>query len=244
MKRLVELNVKKISYTGGEPTLYSQISTVVKAVADYGIEQIVTTNGDALYSGLPDWINYLQYIKLSFYGYNETHNKIMGNNSYQKLLSTSSNLRKNKICTGANFIVSSKSINDISKFLNEAQKYEFKQILMIPYINNDNAKANANMQLKDIDNCISIISEQSAKYADSFEGGIKIHIYNDNDFSLFLNSNDCFFLPRNTVKRPFVLGGLFDDKLVLPTGKTMCTADVVEYFFQLRLSTENIITIG
>jgi MoaA/NifB/PqqE/SkfB family radical SAM enzyme len=243
IERLVSLGIKKISYSGGEPLLYPYISTMLETAFRYNIDQVVTTNGDVLDSYIPDWFQYLQYIKLSFYGHVKTHDAIMGRNCYSNLINHAYNLSKNGISVGANYVVGAKSLEDIIIFLEDAQNNGVKQVLLIMYVPIGNELVDAAMEIKDIADYISIICNKYGKYAHNFEGGIKIHVYNKNSFSLFLDSDDNFILPNAYGKKPFVMGGLFDDNLLLDSGKLVTAEQAINHYINIRYSTPNIIPI-
>jgi MoaA/NifB/PqqE/SkfB family radical SAM enzyme len=244
IERLVSLGISKISYSGGEPLLYPYISTMLETASRYNIDQVVTTNGDILDLYIPEWFQYLQYIKFSFYGHSETHDAIMGRNCYNSLINHVYNLSKNGISVGANYVVSAKSFDDIINFLEDAKNNGIKQVLLIIYVPIGKDLIDDAMEIKNISDYISIICNKCGKYARNFQGGIKIHLYNKNHFSLFLDSDDNFILPKNYGKKPFVMGGLFDDNLLLDSGKLVTAEQAINHYINIRYSTPNIIPIG
>src|SRR3990172_3267967 len=86
IRRLKELGVEKVSYSGGEPLLDSRLTRTLREGHELGLLQILVTNGDILSEKCCNWLSLLEYLKLSFYGGQSLHDKIMGSGHYEQLM--------------------------------------------------------------------------------------------------------------------------------------------------------------
>lgn len=239
--RLITLGVKKISYTGGEPLLHPDITTIVKLGRSRGLEQLITTNGDVLDKRYHEAIDHIEYLKISFYGNKPIHNQMMGNGHYQKLMRVCSTLSLNGIEIGANYVLTAKSISCLPEFLMECSKAGVKHVLILLFIPTGNIKIDSKFSVswESVKNEIIISSK---KYVNLFNKGIKIHNYSISDFFLVLEHDDTIVLPRTRLNS-WRLGNLFDTKFKLPDGSLVDSEEAVEKVWHERSITNAIIPI-
>ena len=110
-------SVKAIWLSGGEPLLRDDIVAVCQEINDCGIEPSLSTNGVLLTSDLicDLWEAGVKYIHLSLDGANaETHNRLRGVPfAYEQLMKVMDLLKSSPIRTGASFMVTEESIDEV-----------------------------------------------------------------------------------------------------------------------------------
>jgi len=240
ISRLKELGVEKISYSGGEPLMHPQIFDAIHEGRRQGLDQVLTTNGDALFNHdiLESKLNVLdklEYIKLSYYGNQALHDSIMSIGHYDKLGRLSEELNSYNIVVGANFLLTNKSMVVLEEFLQDALKLQIKQILILTPVQNPK---NADIKLQ-IEN-IEAITYLLKAFLPHFIGGIKIHNYSSySNFTLLLDDKERIF-SHNNIFNLAELGSIFHDCLNIDNRKIK----IEQYFeemWQKRLETRAII---
>lgn len=242
--RFVEIGVKKISYSGGEPLVHPQIYQTVMEADKHGLEQVLTTNGDNLAKADTGFLTYFQYVKLSFYGNREMHDSVMGSGHYELLLSLARKLSFKKINIGANFMMSQRSIDGIPQFLFDALNLGIRQVLLLTYVPTNDATCNKTYEKNFSADFFETLSEKLRRISKEFKGGVKVHNYSVLNFFVLLDEKDQFCLPRPRGEPDFILGHLFDETLTLPDGRNKPVCDVISHLWKTRLSTDAIIAIS
>lgn len=117
-------SVKAIWLSGGEPLLRDDIVAVCQEISDCGIEPSLSTNGVLLTSDLicDLWEAGVKYIHLSLDGANaETHNRLRGVPfAYEQLMKVMDLLKSSPIRTGASFMVTEESIDEVDDVISIA----------------------------------------------------------------------------------------------------------------------------
>lgn len=246
MDRLVQLGVDKISYSGGEPLVYPKLESAIRYGSTLRMDQILTTNGDILYRrpNLPEWLRHLQYIKISFYGHERTHDKTMGANHYRSLISLATRLRNSGITVGANYVLSRRSISEFSMFLEEAAQFGIDRVLVLWYMPAGTLIDHA-YELKDNTSPLSLMNDKIHALSSRYPGGVKIHDYRQNDFFVILDDRDHFILTRRRGKPPFDMGPIGGFSLSLPHySQSIKSEEALEEIWSLRFRTDAIIPIS
>lgn len=110
-------SVKAIWLSGGEPLLREDIVSVCQEITDCGIEPSLSTNGVLLTSDLISHLHQagVNYIHLSLDGAKaETHNRLRGVPfAYEQLMKVMDLLNNSPIRTGASFMVTEESIDEV-----------------------------------------------------------------------------------------------------------------------------------
>jgi MoaA/NifB/PqqE/SkfB family radical SAM enzyme len=243
LHRLVDVGVRKVSYSGGEPFLHPALGQAVREAAGMGIDQIVTTNGDCLIDRVPSWLGALQYVKLSFYGSAATHDGIMGPGHYGELLLLARRLKRLGIAVGANFMLSQVSLPGIAEFLADVTAASICHILMLTYVPTGVAAIDSGLPLAPPDEGIREAIRLARPHANEFPGGVKIHNYGAGSFTLALDVDARFVVPGTPRTSCFVMGGLDSPELKVPSGDLLPAALALETIWRRRRRTKAIIVV-
>lgn len=243
INRLVNLGVEKISYAGGEPFLHPQLESAIKLGSRLGATQIVTTNGDYLYNNHLDWLYLMEYLKISFYGLEKNHDKIMGTGHFSKLLKlTKTLIKKYNISVGFNYMLTHDSLKELPDFLREAQRIGVKQILILSYIKTGLCSIDNEYEFKAKINFESILNKLSQALLESFPGGVKIHNFAEQRFYIVLDEKGNLTMPGANRDDSFILGNLYDNFLRMPNSQLTPSLNAIHAIFNKRLNTKAIIT--
>lgn len=216
-QRFEQLNIEKISYAGGEPTLLKNIEKILSTGKKKYFTQVLTSNGDYLCRKIPNWISNLDYIRFSFYGHQKQHDHIMGKNHYNSLLQLINTLnKKHNLPVGANIMISMLSVNNLEMILNDLSQLDISQVLLLTYIPTE---------IEDIDlkysllhhNFSEFIIQCSEKYNSYFKHGIRFIDFNKNNFYIVLNENGELTVPDMNRNNDFVMGNILNDELCHPS---------------------------
>lgn len=241
--RLADLGTLKISYSGGEPLLHPELRLAVQTGRARGVEQILTSNGDLLARLDLPWLDAFEYIKLSFYGNETIHDRTMGAGHYRALLDLCHRLVARNLVVGVNYMLSGRSVNAIESFLDDAQKANVRQVLLMTYMPIGSSCVDACYGLCSSQAVIESIIHRLRGQGTRFPGGLKVHDYSKYDFFVILDNSDRFTLTRNHGELPWVMGGLFDDQLRLPDSSELPAARALERIWEIRRSSEAIVPI-
>ncbi|OUP74838.1 hypothetical protein B5F08_11730 [Anaeromassilibacillus sp. An172] len=83
--------------TGGEPTLHPRFSDILKMASELFDNVIVTSNGTTDYYSEIIYFDNVRY-QISIDGYRDYHNKLRGNECYDKIFNNIEKLQKSKCC--------------------------------------------------------------------------------------------------------------------------------------------------
>ncbi|MFI6454087.1 radical SAM protein [Streptosporangium amethystogenes] len=243
--RLRELRVEKISYSGGEPFAYPLFPALVDFVRELGLLQLVTTNGDSLCGGIPEWINVFEYVKLSFYGARSTHDRLMGNGNYDQQLSLAGKLKTcHGVTVGANYMLSAESLGEIPEFLDDMVTGGFNDVMFQTYIHNRRAHVDHRFALRDTGGVIADLGRELAAHSDRLPGGMKIHDYSKRDWFIVLDESGRLMLPSSSTDDDFVMGRVTDETVLVEPGTGMPTRSALETIWRRRYETEAIVDLS
>ena len=85
LKKLKNLGVTSINYTGGEPLLYKNIEDLLRYGYNLGFEQTLVTNGVHLFDNI-ELLKYVNIIGISLHGKEKTHDKLCGKTGTYKIV--------------------------------------------------------------------------------------------------------------------------------------------------------------
>jgi MoaA/NifB/PqqE/SkfB family radical SAM enzyme len=132
-----KIGIPYISIFGGEPLLRKDVVKIGNKIKSSGIVSVLTTNGCLINEKLSKKLsNAYDFIKISFCGLENTHNRITGNkNSYIQSIKGLNylikNKKKNKILL--HFVVNKNNYKEIEKFI-ERFKNKVDGINLLPEI--------------------------------------------------------------------------------------------------------------
>jgi MoaA/NifB/PqqE/SkfB family radical SAM enzyme len=242
LERLLTLGVEKLSYSGGEPTGLPRFETLVKAAAAMGMKQILTTNGDRFVRAIPEWVFEFEYIKLSFYGTDELHDKYMGPGHYQSQIELATKLQAEwRVIVGVNYMVTPFSVNQIPAFLVDCQRAGIDNVMFQTYILNGREKVDRVHYLSNPGEVIHKIAELVRPYSGNFIGGLKIHDYTKKNWFMVLTPTSRLILPSSDGTPDHSMGSVFDDTLCLPDGTRLRATDALEAIWSARFETDAIV---
>lgn len=209
IERIKELGFRKISYSGGEPFIVPEFEKIVEYAHLNDFIQLVTTNGDYLFNNDLSILKYFQYIKLSFYGGEQFHDKIMGEGHFDKLILLIKKFNQSSINVGINYMLSQESILEIEDFLIFVRKFQIFNFLIQRYIPTEITKIDKKYEI--IDDPLQDLSKLST-YANYFEHGIKYFNYqNGQGFQVVLDENLDLFFPNTFGCIEYKFGNIFNE---------------------------------
>ena len=244
--RLSELGVEKISYSGGEPTIYPLFREALEIGNTLNMHQLLTTNGDTL-EGLqefPKWLDYLQYIKLSFRGTQKTHDQVMGTGHYDKLMSLANRLHETGHIVGANYLLSKQSLSDVENFLYHAITHNIQHILLLLYIPIGKSSVDSSLSLPENTSIGTLVSKKIIRLIHECNMDLKVHDYRHDDFVLVLNEIEHFMFAKSYGQSNFDIGSIWDATLALPDHlERIPIRDALQKVWAHRLTTSGIYTL-
>lgn len=128
--KLAKANVKKISFSGGEPLLWPGIVNLIKKAKSLGIITMLITNGSFLtkektrsLEGKLDWLT------LPLDGSNEEVQQLVGRpkGHFTRVIKFLEFLQKNKIKLKVNTVACKKNLDDIKNIAKIVKKYNVKR---------------------------------------------------------------------------------------------------------------------
>lgn len=246
LERLNDLGVEKLSYSGGEVLMYPQFERLVRKANNVGFRQILTSNGDILMRRIPQFLEMMEYVKVSFYGSEQQHDAVMGPGHYRRLLEVCAEMTSHCINVGANYMLSSKSLSSAQCFLQDAASAGVRQVLFLTYMPTGTEVVDGSYSLSSRNGGFDPVSfcDEIVAVSRSFRGGVKVHDYSHQDFFLVVNERDDFILPRYNGLPDFVMGSVFTDALHLPNGSSIPTRRALEAIWRTRLTTPAILPVN
>ncbi|MFG1994445.1 radical SAM protein [Actinoplanes sp. NPDC048988] len=227
--RLADLGVKKISFSGGEPTTFEGLPELVERGDELGLAQALTTNGDSLEGSIPAWFGRLEHVKLSFYGDSVRHDSFMGQGHYSKQLSLARRLaaEADLSCT-ANFMLSRLTSAGLKRFLDDATAAGFFSVVIQTYIENRRARIDDMHRLGQTSGVLKAVESSATEYSAFFSGGVRVHDFSQNDWLVVLDDRRRLVLPSNEQTPDHVMGDLFDTVVTTLAGDEKATPAALE----------------
>lgn len=245
VERFSSLGIEKISYSGGEPTIWPDIESAVTLAGEASILQVLTTNGDSFADSIPSWLPYLEYLKLSFYGGRDSHDTFMGAGNYDALLSLARRVRGSTgLHVGANYMLTEQSLGEARVFLEEAHAAGIGDVMFQTYIYTGSRRVDRRFALPDNTDAIARLEHICASSGVEFDKGVKVQNYALKDWFIVLNEKDQFTLPASDGTKDFVMGHLDDGTLRLPDGAERQSAEALEEIWNMRLASPAIVEIA
>jgi MoaA/NifB/PqqE/SkfB family radical SAM enzyme len=235
LRRLADLGVEKVSYSGGEPLVHPKIGDIVSLADNLGLKQIVTTNGDVIARKVPPYLEKMEYVKVSFYGVEELHNKLMGKGHFRLLQKVVHGLKDRDIEVGVNYMLSKPSLGDVSSFLEICRELAVNHVLLQTYIGSGDSNDGFEISKEDIQSIANFVSNLGYHF------DIKIHNYKESGFYIVLDENLNLTLPSSKRNSAFVMGSLFDSILRKPDFTPGPARKLLEEVWELRRCTMAII---
>lgn len=116
LDKLTEYNVKKISYSGGEPLLVENIDSILELGYKRNFKQIVTSNGTLKYLNNNNR-DKIEYIKISLWGNEEYYKKYFTLDIWHTILATITHYLRNNFKVGINLVVNTFSFVGLYKLI-------------------------------------------------------------------------------------------------------------------------------
>lgn len=118
LRIIAECGVTRITWTGGEPTLCSDLPSLLATCHDHAISSVLTTHGLALQQSLLDALDpALDRIRISFDGLEATHNAIRGGKVFTKAIRALRDARKLGYIVEANVSVLDRNVMEIPELI-------------------------------------------------------------------------------------------------------------------------------
>ncbi|MCS7368721.1 MAG: radical SAM protein [archaeon GBS-70-058] len=129
-----EAGVEHINFTGGEPTLRSDIFEILRYSIDVDISPSLFTNATTINDDVASKLSKLEvYVLTSMDGhYRELYEKIRGLNTWEKFISGVKRLLASGVDIQVNISVNKLNYGFVDRILEEALKLGFKRFSMIP----------------------------------------------------------------------------------------------------------------
>ncbi len=240
--RLADIGVEKVSYTGGEPTLHPSLMETLRAVNEYRIRQIIATNGTALRENM-QILRYLEYVKFSFYGLREIHDRMTTEGDYDNLLSLAKDLHDKGYSVGVNLMLSRLSLCNLKESLVDIHAAGARQVLLLTYIPTGRSNIDRVHQINLSNQVLDWIKSEVYSLTHEFDGGVKLHDYAKADFTIVLDELCRLWLAGCRRESDYLLGGLFDKSIRMPNGSRSTITSVIEHIWEKRLDSEAIVAL-
>jgi MoaA/NifB/PqqE/SkfB family radical SAM enzyme len=207
LMKVIECNVSRITWTGGEPTLCKSLPKLLSICHENSIASVITTHGLALTSKFYSILNSkLDRLRFSFDGLETNHNLIRGGNYFRKTMLALIDAESRGFTIEANISVMEQNIGDILELITSLEKLNVKKIVLLNLMSRESAQ----------DNKLERPSKESylelGNSLDEFKKthpGIAIQLNNywdENDFYIVVESDGQVFLcSENTEDRSFGL---------------------------------------
>jgi radical SAM protein with 4Fe4S-binding SPASM domain len=129
-----ESGVEHINFTGGEPTLRSDIFEILRYTIDLGISPSIFTNATTINDDMASKLSELEvYVLTSMDGHcKELYERIRGFNTWEKFISGVKRLLASGVEVQVNISVNKLNYSFADRILEEALKLGFKRFSMIP----------------------------------------------------------------------------------------------------------------
>jgi MoaA/NifB/PqqE/SkfB family radical SAM enzyme len=136
-----EAGVEHINFTGGEPTLRSDIFEILRYTIDLGISPSIFTNATTINDDIASKLSKLEvYVLTSMDGHcKELYERIRGLNTWERFISGVKRLLASGVEVQVNISVNKLNYSFANRILEEALKLGFKRFSMIPTMPSDTA---------------------------------------------------------------------------------------------------------
>lgn len=140
-KEICELDVPHVSISGGEPLLLPDIFKIISILRDSGIDVSIVTNGTVLTEEIVKKLNRFDvYVYLSVDGIQETHERLRGRGTWQKVVKALELLHKENVQYGTVMAISNLNYEVADRYVEFVINYEPDSINVIPVMPSGRAR--------------------------------------------------------------------------------------------------------
>ncbi len=133
VKEFADLGIEHVNLTGGEPLIHRDLPEIVKALADYGIDISVVTNGTIISDGkLEVLAKYYSSVYVSLDGPRAIHDRIRGVGVFDRVIEFLTKARELGIKLGTVMAVSTINYAYAKEYVEIASRFEPAEIVLIP----------------------------------------------------------------------------------------------------------------
>ncbi|MFA4996164.1 MAG: radical SAM protein [Patescibacteria group bacterium] len=178
-----QIGLKKLSFSGGEPLLRSDLKDIIRHAQNLGLKCSITTNGLLLNS---DWLDFFAdnkdlRLRISLDGPKDIHENFRGTNSFDKVYTKIAQAINKGVKIEINTVLTPKLINILPDFLNLLDNLRVGRVNFLTFMKRNKAFREDEFQLteKNIDLAKSIIRECIKNNKNLVH--VKINDYSQND---------------------------------------------------------------
>lgn len=151
LDELKSLGICEISITGGEPLCHPDIIEIIEMIVERDFNFQICTNGlmidDDFIKVLKRFNSRIFRLSISLDGIAEIHNKIRGENTYEKTIVNIKKLQEEKIPFAVNNVMNNLNIDYIEEFLDNLNDLGIKSCSFSPIIPTGRAVVDSNLTL-------------------------------------------------------------------------------------------------
>lgn len=114
---LGEAGVHRIDMTGGEPLLRDDIVDIVERVHEWGMGVVITSNGTVGPEKYVELAEYDVYFQISLDGTKELHERVRGEGTFERTLSTIETLQEKSVPYRVNHVIHSGNAHALEEFI-------------------------------------------------------------------------------------------------------------------------------
>ena len=216
LHRLKNLGVTKITYAGGEPFIHPQLESIALLGKELGFNQVVTTNGDFLFRKMPTWLSAFSFLRLSFYGDESTHDKIMGKGHFSKSLNLARTIFNDYgLKVAANLMLTSSNHRNLIPILEKLKVHGVQQVILLSYIRTGNAGIDDKYLIK-VEGDTPRLNLLELTKEVRFLYGVKYINFDQGDFYIVIDEKGNVTLPSGGERSVLIAGHITDDELIHP----------------------------
>lgn len=143
LKKIIDCEVTRITWTGGEPTLCNSLPKLLNICHNNNIMSIVTTHGLALRPKLYDALNpNFDKLRFSFDGLEKTHNLIRGGQFFHKTINAMADAKSKGFIVESNISVMENNVVEIPELIVQLEEVGASKIVLLNLMNRESANDN------------------------------------------------------------------------------------------------------
>lgn len=143
IREIIQAGIKRITWTGGEPTLCPDLPALLHECHLNGIVSVLTTHGLALNGNILNSLDSsLDKIRVSFDGLEKTHNEIRRGKFFTKAMDAASRVKDMGFDIEANISLLGKNIHEIPELMNMLALRGFSKIVLLSFMKRESALDN------------------------------------------------------------------------------------------------------
>ena len=190
INQLVEANVIRIDFTGGEPMLRKDFLEIIKYASQKGIETLITSNGSVYNDEIAQTLletNTLLLISLD--GDEKTHDKCRGKGAYKTAVENIKKYRAMNVPVRINYLIRKDNLNKIEYIYKLTKELKVDRLFYIFIAPQGKAYKNTNLLLSDELKKDYLIKIKKLKQKSGDDPFITIQ-----DYSKLGNYHSCFLI--------------------------------------------------